>query len=1179
MSQAGHQEWIKDTDNDTRGAMAKDHSSHEVDVPQHPADNTGDGGQDEEDPPSKFREVLAQLREEKITHLASSARRRHEEKSSPLDTTVPTVHCRISGPPLWGSYNLVYKIVFDDGVRWMVKIPATGHHRCHDSLAAHALRTEVETMRFIKDHIDIPLPAVYDYNQSMDNEIGCPYIAMEFIDGIPLWQAWFSDDVSTSKKESIRLKAMQTVAAAMVKLSRYTFGQSGALCADLDGVNIVHSRAVNYHAVWDRDQDHNDTSQDDIYLARKPCYSALSYLLSMLRRRGIKSSDRALDRGGQRSIDLLTKWACEHFKIDDDKFTLAHPDLDTQNVLVKEDGTLCGIIDWDGVAVVPIAIGALKYPLWLSRDWNPICYNYNPETQGPLRTNDRTENSPEELIRYRAAYAHSIETASLISGMTSERSKQNALTTRASLVIGSLELAASNPYMTRGIMRNIFNEMEDVAERLEFDDESDTDSASSEDSEHDDDDKDVSISINRGDEDEIDDEEDSDETRSTALERMDLRAGGASKDILYPRCLADERSKGPSISGTKPEFCFDPLKSQDNKSNVDDRSEPTSQQPVYSTRVAKPISIPRQSGKIKFAQLLCELGEKGCKGLASTLHQKEQRESSVEERSVKERDHSEPISIIADDSRCTSSNSRPMCTLLEAIQELLHDCYATLHRITDSETEVNHKLHKTAIQKDGPRKLLALVFKNLRATLWNLLGHRKCAPAVEDHEVLKTDITSERFLNDEELAKDAIQRDVSPESISHADATLTALSHVDGCLKAANIKHDEGEISGDEDLSDVWGRIHFEVVHNASIPVQMIKENQAWIADQIIEEMRRKSKLVKAHKEAEQHQKEQEARKIARENKKAGKEGEKAGAMRAAETARTSNFGGKVDEEQTSPYVAAAKQATGEVLPGLTGKSSSQMPNVTGANTGEGAEIVAAAATDSVTVDHPVADLAVNGPPEKSSQGSSQKETARGPVGSGETSQSPRSLLPTNSLRRIQENTLIPRGSPCPCGSRHKFKKCCGRSQDAEMSEIRETGPSLSPMLSANMAAPAGAQSSSQGVSLQIHDKDSDEYREDYNLESDEDTEANGHQEELEGQIDEVVGDLREKDIDSDGEELNFTLGGKAPEEDGTWSLDKGGMEMAEILVAWGKGMLDQKRFERLKQRLEFLLDVTLGVV
>jgi hypothetical protein len=54
-----------------------------------------------------------------------------------------------------------------------------------------------------------------------------------------------------------------------------------------------------------------------------------------------------------------------------ESFVLRHDDLDLFNILCAEDGTVTGILDWDGVMAVPRCIGATSMPPFLSRDWLP----------------------------------------------------------------------------------------------------------------------------------------------------------------------------------------------------------------------------------------------------------------------------------------------------------------------------------------------------------------------------------------------------------------------------------------------------------------------------------------------------------------------------------------------------------------------------------------------------------------------------------------------------------------------------------------------------------------------------------------------------------------------------------------------------------------------------------------
>ncbi|CDO74372.1 hypothetical protein BN946_scf184956.g1, partial [Trametes cinnabarina] len=83
---------------------------------------------------------------------------------------------------------------------------------------------------------------------------------------------------------------------------------------------------------------------------------------------------------------------------------LGHPDFDSQNVFVDDTGRLVGLIDWDGVSVLPRQLGALTYPNWLTVDWNPTMYDYYKELP-----NYDTE---EELHAYREMYTKCIRAAS-----------------------------------------------------------------------------------------------------------------------------------------------------------------------------------------------------------------------------------------------------------------------------------------------------------------------------------------------------------------------------------------------------------------------------------------------------------------------------------------------------------------------------------------------------------------------------------------------------------------------------------------------------------------------------------------------------------------------------------------------------------------------------------------------
>jgi hypothetical protein len=88
-------------------------------------------------------------------------------------------------------------------------------------------------------------------------------------------------------------------------------------------------------------------------------------------------------------------------------FVLSVPDLDSQNILVDDEGNLTGLIDWDLVQTLPRCVGYCRYPGWITRDWDPLMYGW-PRSD--------SENSPEELARYRMHYNQAMGEAMLWTG-------------------------------------------------------------------------------------------------------------------------------------------------------------------------------------------------------------------------------------------------------------------------------------------------------------------------------------------------------------------------------------------------------------------------------------------------------------------------------------------------------------------------------------------------------------------------------------------------------------------------------------------------------------------------------------------------------------------------------------------------------------------------------------------
>ncbi|PLN79791.1 hypothetical protein BDW42DRAFT_186504 [Aspergillus taichungensis] len=97
------------------------------------------------------------------------------------------------------------------------------------------LSYKAKLRRVLRRETSIPVPDVYDFNETCDNELNCPFTRMEYITGVTLMQLWFDPKASPEEAKTRRTRALTDLAAAMVQLDRYRFDQAGAALFGDDG--------------------------------------------------------------------------------------------------------------------------------------------------------------------------------------------------------------------------------------------------------------------------------------------------------------------------------------------------------------------------------------------------------------------------------------------------------------------------------------------------------------------------------------------------------------------------------------------------------------------------------------------------------------------------------------------------------------------------------------------------------------------------------------------------------------------------------------------------------------------------------------------------------------------------------------------------------------------------------
>lgn len=408
-----------------------------------------------------FSEVLDAINQDLMPDYVLSIRQHLDSKYKGKSPTI--------GEPVCGSFNVCFPLSFDDGAKWMIKFPSSGTRNQWGDMSRRALIAEAKTMMFLKKETTIPIPEVFDFSATPDNDLNCPYLLMSYIDGLSLHRVWWGhiDGMHTPEEnEQVRHRILEGVASAMKQLGQFTFDKGGSLEFDEDGrpSGIGAVRMVDHLAELNRSYNDDESGTQPIYFEAGPFHDPEDqYLVAQIRR--LRETGR---RDGLFEMLKALLRQIPEMDEDDNQFDLAHPDLASQNIIVSEDGELRGIIDWDGVAAVPMSVGSRTYPSWLTLDWDFIFYRYSEPAEAAV--GHCHEDSPEALKRYRDVYRRFLDEAhpELQTPVSTEIATD---ITRISHIAMTLYRACTVIPWTQELMQNIWPRIEVMARkgvRLDF---------------------------------------------------------------------------------------------------------------------------------------------------------------------------------------------------------------------------------------------------------------------------------------------------------------------------------------------------------------------------------------------------------------------------------------------------------------------------------------------------------------------------------------------------------------------------------------------------------------------------------------------------------------------------------------------------------------------------------------
>ncbi|KAK4173420.1 phosphotransferase enzyme family-domain-containing protein [Triangularia setosa] len=226
-------------------------------------------------------------------------------------------------------------------------------------------RAEVATLRWVHENTTIPVPKVFDFDDSNDNEIGFEWILMELMEGTSIHIRWRTMSMEQKVAITKRIAKFQAELSGFGK-AESLFRSIGTLDlrAFAQGNDVEHLEKVApglfvSHEFFMGDHLHYDIPRGPFRSSHDWLSAELNIILlaqKTRRRRGILPVARKL-------LPLVPKMFPP--ALDEPETTgLYHHDLHLDNILVNEEGEITAVLDCECVSAMPLWM-ATKVPKFL----------------------------------------------------------------------------------------------------------------------------------------------------------------------------------------------------------------------------------------------------------------------------------------------------------------------------------------------------------------------------------------------------------------------------------------------------------------------------------------------------------------------------------------------------------------------------------------------------------------------------------------------------------------------------------------------------------------------------------------------------------------------------------------------------------------------------------------------
>lgn len=257
-----------------------------------------------------------------------------------------------------GCANYHAWLLFEDGDKWLVRIPRKRFCSDPDDLIEYLVASEYATLKFLET-TKIPAPRTFGYGLGSDenNHVGVSYLLIEHLPGVPYEPDMFESDIQ--RQESF----VGQVAQLLMEISQYPLPRAGSLLYHKNQIYVSQMASNRFFHLG----------------LIGPFQTSLDYFVE------ISEQYLNLIADGQAHFQYpteafafytLARNEAKFFAIDDNsttdktpQFFLKHVDDKGDHLLVNEEGIITGIIDWQFARFAPAFEAFSPSYLTAELDW------------------------------------------------------------------------------------------------------------------------------------------------------------------------------------------------------------------------------------------------------------------------------------------------------------------------------------------------------------------------------------------------------------------------------------------------------------------------------------------------------------------------------------------------------------------------------------------------------------------------------------------------------------------------------------------------------------------------------------------------------------------------------------------------------------------------------------------